>query len=117
MTMPALARRLRVRYATAGVGIGPEQAHVGAGGDQARFERGFEHVARDARVLADDDGRLARAAGEHRAGGAAELEHELGRDRPFADAAADAVGAEVFAIAHAGSFPVRVLVCRSGRWP
>ncbi len=93
-----------------------EQAHVRAGGDEARFERGFEHVAGHARVLADDDGRLAVRRGQHGAGGAAELEHELRGDRPFADAAADAVGSEIFALAHVDRpSHARVLACQTDR--
>ena len=33
----------------------PDQQHVDAGGDEAGLERGLEHVARQARVLADQD--------------------------------------------------------------
>ena len=38
----------------------PDQRHVHSGCGESRLERGFEHVARNPRVLADDD--LARAS-------------------------------------------------------
>ena len=42
--------------------------------------------------------RAPSADGEHAAGRPAELQHELGRDRRLADAAADAVGTEIVAL-------------------
>ena len=96
--------------------------HVHAGGREACLQCGFEHVARYARVLADDHrgarartGKLGGAgdrrafgAGEHLAGRIAEAQDEIGRDRRFADAAPNAVGAEILAC-H------RVLLLRSVR--
>src|SRR5689334_10209995 len=79
------------------------QQRVDACRREPGFERGLEHVARDARVLADED-RGTRAvrrrdvcAREDLAGGVAELQDEIGRDGRLAHAAANAVGAEEFA--------------------
>ena len=77
-----------------------EQAHVGTGGDQARLQRRLEHVAGHARVLADQHRRPFAAAAQGHARRATQAQHELGGDRPLADLSADAVGAEVFALAH-----------------
>ena len=52
---PRSARRLRVSMAMAGVGSGPDQHHVHARADEARDQRRLDHVAREPRVLADDD--------------------------------------------------------------
>ena len=76
------------------------QLHVDARGDQARFERGFEHVVRNARVLADDHDRLAPFAARVRAAQGepvrvAQAQHEIGGHRARAHGAANAVGAEV----------------------
>ena len=73
----------------------PEQHDVRPGRGEPGLQRGFEHVARDPRVLADDD-LPAPAAGQHRPGRPAELEDEVHGDRWPADLAADPVGAEVF---------------------
>ena len=54
-----------------------DQQHVHAGGDESRLERGFEHVAGDARVLADEYAAAVRR--EHARGGAREL---AGRNPP-----------------------------------
>ena len=92
----------------AGRGQRPAKIDVDARGREARLERSFQHVAGDARVLADQDAgpvaarwpppRDARRRPRQRAPGRlAQLQHELGRDRRFAHAAAHAVGAEIFA--------------------
>ena len=82
-------------------GHGSEQADVDAGGGDAGFQRRFEHVTRNARVLADKNPVAAVAdAAEHLARGPTELQHEVGSDRRRAHPAADAVGAEIaFAVA------------------
>src|SRR5690606_11815399 len=76
------------------------------------FQRSLEHVVRDAGVLADDDHRLAPLAavldlgGERMAIGIAQAQHEVGRDRALADAAANSIGAEPAALAAAHGEPV-----------
>ena len=66
---------------------------------KACLQRGLEEIARDPRVLADQHGGARTCAGRFRredpAGGPAEPEYRLGRDRRLADATADAVGAEI----------------------
>ncbi len=86
-----------------GVGQRAAQIDVDAGGREAGFQRRLQHVPRNARVLADEDaGTIAAPRAVDRdqraARGPAEFHHEFGRDRGFADAAANAVGAEVFAV-------------------
>ena len=78
----------------------PEQTHLGTGSEQTGLQRRFEHVAGNARVLADQDDRLFAFAREHRTHGATELEHEFRGDRPLADLAANAIGSEVVPSAH-----------------
>jgi len=78
---------------------GAGQHHVHAGGRQARFQRRFQHVAGNARVLADQYGRMRLAAlrlGQHRAGCIAEAHDEIGSDRGGAHQAADAIGTKIF---------------------
>ena len=70
-----------------------DQAHVDAGGDEARLERGFEHVAGQARVLADECG--AAIGREHAGRGAREPQRELDGHGFLADPAAHAIGAEI----------------------
>ncbi|MNV05499.1 hypothetical protein D3C71_958400 [compost metagenome] len=82
-----------------------EQLHIHAAGDQAGFQRRFEHVAGDARVLADHHhravpGTVAVALAQHPAQCIAQAQHEVGRDHALADPTADAVGAEVLARPH-----------------
>ena len=75
------------------------QIDVDAGSGQARFQGGFQQIAGDARVLADQhsgpDTVAGGIGGEHETRGPAELEDELGRDRGFAHAPANAIGAEI----------------------
>ena len=78
---------------------GAKQTHVGAGGNEASFERRLEHVTGNTRVFADDDGRV-MVRHQYATGGASECEHEFRRDRRFAGAAANAVGTEIFFIDH-----------------
>ena len=94
MTMPALPPSSRVSCGDGRRGHRPEQAHIGTGGDEARFERGLEHVAGDAGVLADQYCR-GHAVAENAADRAAETQHEFRRDRMFARAAANAISAEI----------------------
>src|SRR3569623_1339028 len=79
---------------------GTEQADVDARRRQPGLQRRFEHVARDAGVLADED--LAGStlgAGQYAAGSPTELQHELGIDRRLAHFAAYAVGTEITSLA------------------
>ncbi len=81
----------------------PEQLHIGPGGDQPGLQRRFEHVAGNARVLADHHRRPCSAFGagaEHAAQRIAQAHHEIGGNRALPDPAADAIGAEIFARAH-----------------
>src|SRR5690606_17681819 len=67
---------------------------------EPRFKRGFEHVARNARVLADEDHGISGGLGfpllEHAAHGMGEPQHEVRRDGRLADGAAYAIGAKIF---------------------
>src|SRR5579862_58026 len=95
---PKRARQIGDR----GRGQRATQVHVDAGGRQARLQRRFEQIAGNARVLANEHcGALAaRAIGRRQraARRPAKLQDQVGRDRGFADAPANAVGAEVVAL-------------------
>ena len=79
-----------------GSGNGAEQQHVGADRGEARDEGVFDHVARQARVLADDDAMAMIAATKGEAGRLADLHRHLARDLGVGPAA-NAVGAEILA--------------------
>ena len=81
----------------------PDQHHVHAGGDEARLERRLEHVARQARVLADEH--RAALGRQHARRGARQLQREIHGHRVLADAAAHAIGAEILA---SQSHPLRL---------
>src|SRR5690606_11147206 len=85
-------------------GYRPGQQNVDTRRREPSFQRRFEHVAGNARVLADHDGRPAGTAslapGKHATGRVAEPQGEFGVDGGAADAAAYAVGAEIIAFAH-----------------
>ena len=94
---PQRAREERDR----GSGHRSHEERIDARRGESRLERGLEHVARDARVLADQH-RRARAmrlrdvrTRQHLARGVSQLQHEVGRDGRLAHAPANAVGAEV----------------------
>src|SRR4051812_28939070 len=70
--------------------------HVDARSGESGFERRLDHVARDARVLADHHGRVLTMAGKDLARGVAQAQHELRRHRALAHRAAYAVRAEIF---------------------
>ncbi len=73
----------------------PEQQDVHAGRGQPGGQRVLEHVAREARVLADHHAmRGAALAAEPAAGGGAEAQRQLGRHRMAVGATADPVRAE-----------------------
>ena len=72
----------------------PDQDDVHAHRDEAGRQRGFEQVAREPRVLADDDAVPMVAAQEEAAGRRAHLHHGLGGHRLPVRDTADTVGAE-----------------------
>ena len=100
--MPKLHSNLRVRIGDAGSGQRTDQHDVDAGRDEARFERRFEHVARQSGVLADEDGAAVRR--KHARRRARQSQREIHRHRMFADPTADAVGAEILTC-HRNSLP------------
>src|SRR6185437_6402555 len=79
-----------------------EDVHADRG--EARDERGFDHVARQARVLADHDAVTMVALGEDAARGHARLHREFGRKRGGIGPAPNTVGAEKLA-GHTGTLP------------
>ncbi len=82
--------------ATAGVGTGPEQQNVDADRGEAGDERVFDHVARQARVLADHHPMAVVAAAEGQARRLSDLQGDVGGDLAVG-LAANAVGAEILA--------------------
>ena len=68
-----------------------------AGAREACLKRSLEHVARNARVLADEHGRVSRQAlaAKNAACGLTEAQHEVGRDRRLADTAANTVRTKI----------------------
>ncbi len=72
----------------------PDLDDVHADAGEARGQRAFDHVARQPRVLADQDAVLVRAAQELRARRLADAHRHLGRHRRGVGQAANAVGAE-----------------------
>ena len=80
-----------------------EQQHVHADRREAGLQGVFDHVAGQARVLADHDAVAVVAALEHEAGRLPDLQGEFRRDDAVG-AAADAVGAEMLA-RHASILP------------
>src|SRR6185437_5154518 len=65
-----------------------------AGGDEAGLERGLEHVAREASVLADEHG--AAIGHQHSTRRAGQVQREVHGHRVLADAAPHTVRAKVF---------------------
>ena len=72
------------------------QQHVHADRGEAGDQRGLDHVAGEAGVLADQHAVAVLAALEDQAGGLPDLEREFGRDHAVG-AAANAIGTEIFA--------------------
>jgi hypothetical protein len=72
-----------------------DQHHVDAGRDEARFQRGFEHVAGDPRVLADQHRAAFRSQDARRRTG--QFQRELHCQRMLTHTATHAIGAKVFA--------------------
>ena len=82
MTTPRLEAQRARQVGDAGRRQRAGQQHVDAGRGEARLERRLDHVAGDARVLADQHRRArARPALQHAADGMAQAQHEVGRDR------------------------------------
>ena len=75
-----------------------EQEHVHAHGGEAGDERGFDHVAGEARVLADHHAVAMIAMGEDAAGGHAHFEGDLRRHGETVRESPDAVGPEQVAL-------------------
>ena len=72
----------------------PKQHHIGTGGHQPGLQGRLEHVAGNARVLADQHPANALTA-KRNARCPAQLEHELGSDGELANPTANAVGTEI----------------------
>ena len=85
------------------------EKHVDARARKARFERGLQHVARNAGVLADQNRRTrsARTVPDRAPGRLTEPQHEVRSDRALAHLASHAVRAEV-ASAHNLPFLLRI---------
>ena len=69
--------------------------HIDPGRGETGLQGRLDHVARDARVLADQHGRLGFAGFQHPTDRVAEAQHEVRRDRRLAHGATNAVGAEI----------------------
>ncbi len=79
---------------------GAEGAHVHADAGQARHQRRLDHIAGQARVLADHHQMATVVVGaEQPPGGQADAQGHLGRHRMGVGPAANAIGAEVFSLA------------------
>ena len=78
---------------------------VGPCSGEARLKRGFEHVARNAGVLANKNGGAARRAMalQHPARSLAELHHEVGRDGELPNLASNTIRTKITPI-HTESF-------------
>lgn len=93
----AQACALRARkVGHAGCGQGPEQHDIHASRVEARFQRRFKHVTRDARVLADEDGWVILTLLEHTAYGVSEAQYKIWSDGRLAHRAANTVSTEIF---------------------
>ena len=76
---------------------GSDHEHIHAHRDQSAGERGFEHVAGDAGVLADEHAVAVRAGrAQHVGDRLAHAQGHFGGDWEFIDPAANAVGSEEF---------------------
>ena len=85
------------QHGDGGGGQRAELEHIHAHGGEAGDQGAFDHVARQARVLADHHPVAVLAAGEDAARRHAGLQRHFGRELGGVGAAADAVGAEIFA--------------------
>ena len=73
-----------------------QQHHVHTGRVEAAFQRAFEHVARNAGVLADQHGGPGLELFEYPAHRVRQTQYKVGRNRRLANRATNAVGAKVF---------------------
>ncbi len=94
MTTPASARIDQVMNAMPGVGSGPTSITSAPCRDDPRLQRALQHVARQARVLADDDAPGAILVAEALRHRLPQTQRHLGGHRIAVGDAADAVGAE-----------------------
>jgi hypothetical protein len=78
-----------------GGGHWAQQTYIHSGSGESGFQRRFEHVTGDARVLADEYGTFA-LAGQYPSGRPAQFHDELRRNGAFAHAAPDTIGTEIF---------------------
>ena len=86
----------QIGHAGGGQRAGLDNIHAGSG--ETGHQSGFQHIAGDAGVFADEHGGLdfIVVLGEHLAGGIGQLQYEIGRNRKFAHFAAHTVRAEIF---------------------
>ena len=84
-----------------------ELEDVHAHGQEARLQRALDHVARQARILADHDTVAMSARGEDLAGGHADLHGDLGRHRKLVGFPTDPIRSKQ-AACHVCSFPLRL---------
>ena len=85
------------QHGDGGGGQRAELEHIHAHGGEARDQGAFDHVAGEARILADHHAVAMGAAGEDAPGGHAGLHGDFGCQGCGVDAATNAVGAKIFA--------------------
>ena len=78
------------------------QIDIHASSGKTGLQRGFQHIARNAGVFANQHARAVAAVvvDQHLAGGVAQPQDKVRGNRRLADFTANAIGAEVFACAH-----------------
>jgi hypothetical protein len=81
------------------------EQHVHASRCKAGFQRRLQHVARDARVLADQHRGALRAAAQHMPHRMAQAQHEVWRDGRLAHRAPNAVRTEIASAHHLAPWP------------
>ena len=81
-------------------GHGTQQDHVHADAGEPGDQSVFEHIAREAGILADHDPVFVAATQEARARGLADFHRDCGGHHPGVGAAADPVGTEIVASHH-----------------
>ena len=91
---PRSARIERASTPTAGVGIGPVSNTSMPTEVKPATKRGFDHVAGEAGILADQDAMAVFAILEHQPGGLADAQRQFGGN-DLVGPTADAVGAEI----------------------